>query len=74
MRCIGSILFVFCYLALGNELSYLQVLEAAVMIVSQEIHGEKPFPENQRGSARKNSPSWNTIFPPMTTIVGKRAK
>ena len=23
MRCIGSILFVFCYLALGNELSFI---------------------------------------------------
>jgi len=33
-----------------------------------------PFPENQRGSDLKKSPSLNTIVPPMITVRGKRAK
>ena len=33
-----------------------------------------PFPENHRGSDLKKSPSLNTIFPPMITMRGKRAR
>jgi hypothetical protein len=58
MRCIGSILFVFCYLALGDKLN---VKDRSTRDSKDElhpqIHGMNPFPENQRGSVLKNSPS-----------------
>ena len=58
MRFIGSILFVFCYLALGDELN---VKDRSTGDSKDElrpqIHGVNPFPENQWGSSLKNSPS-----------------
>ena len=56
MRCIGSILFVFCYLALGNELSFFKPdyrkLQDELCLETYDVN---PFPENQWGSALKNS-------------------
>jgi hypothetical protein len=58
MRCIGSILFVFCYIALGNEISFInQITGNCKDELRPDIHGVNPFPENQMGSALKNSPS-----------------
>ena len=57
MRCIGSISFVFCYIALGDESDRKNQLQKIAGLLRSDIHNDNPFPENQRGSALKNSPS-----------------
>jgi len=75
MRCIGSIHFVFCYLALGdgvNMIIGMQKKACGNYIRVVTVLLLNPFPENHRGSGVKNSPSWYTIFPPIMTVAGKR--
>ncbi len=74
MRCIGSIHFVFCYLALGDEVNpTVKLSKERDRVLSPGVHGLliNPLPANHRGSGVKNSPSWNTIFPPIMTVAGK---